>query len=392
MNRFSPRPAPVPWFNPRCSLNLRGSAACFSVVAAAAAVAWADPPPTLGPSASARPNPALAEVRLPAHGGWNATLVLDNQGVGIWTVEAFPVFPQTGTPEIVGLDDLGRVHVCAGYSGKWTPTTVVSDGRWLGGLAHGDVDPRIAGAETYTGSQQGNLYQVVAWPHGILDYRLLSRPPGFGRAELAGGSAGGPRDTVEPFDAVAAGRLPGGWTAAITGEGVPCWTVERDTTAFSPPQVLRQSGVVPKPAFPLCLVERSALQDGFVETRFRTVSGEIDQAAGLVWRARDAANYYVCRANALEDNVVLYKVQDGQRQALDILGRTGGYGVEAKVPPAVWHTLRVEFVGSRFRVGLDGRHLFEVEDATFGDAGRVGLWTKADSVTVFDDFTYGRHD
>lgn len=150
----------------------------FLTLALLTSVAWADPPPMAGPARPASPNPAHAEVPLPASAGWNATLVLDNNGVGIWTVEAFQIFPQTGTPEIVGLDDLGRVQVCTGYSGKWTPTTVVSDGKWLGGLAHGDVDPRIAGEETYTGSQQGNLYQVVAWPHGILDYRLIAHLPG----------------------------------------------------------------------------------------------------------------------------------------------------------------------------------------------------------------------
>lgn len=129
-------------------------------------------------AAPPKPNPALAEVSLPAKAGWNATLVLDNNGVGIWTVEALQVFPQTGTLEIVGLDDLGRVQVCSGYSGKWTPITVVSDGKWLGGLAHDDIDPRTPGAEIYTGSQQGNLYQIVPWPHGILDYRLIAHLPG----------------------------------------------------------------------------------------------------------------------------------------------------------------------------------------------------------------------
>ena len=127
---------------------------------------------------AAKADPAKAEVSLPALAGWNATLVLDNAGVGIWTVEAFPVIPQSGTLEIVGLDDLGRAQICSGYSGKWTPTSVVSDGKWLGGLAHGEVDPRIEGSETYVGSQQGNLYQIVAWPHGVLDYRLIAHLPG----------------------------------------------------------------------------------------------------------------------------------------------------------------------------------------------------------------------
>lgn len=132
-------------------------------------------------------NPAQSEVRLPAEGGWMATLVLDNAKTGIWTVGAFQVFPQTGTLEIVGLDDLGRAHICSGYSGKWTPATVVSDGKWLGGLAHADIDPRIRGAETYTGSQQGNLYQIVAWPHGVLDYRLIAHLPGKEIHTIVGG-------------------------------------------------------------------------------------------------------------------------------------------------------------------------------------------------------------
>jgi hypothetical protein len=137
------------------------------------------------------------------------------------------------------------------------------------------------------------------------------------------------------------------------------------------------------------MLDAPVLRDGFVETKFKTVSGEIDQAAGVVWRARDATNYYVCRANALENNVVLYKVENGKRTALDIAGRTGGYGVDVPVAPARWQTLRVTFEGTVFRVRLDDRELFTVEDATFLDAGRVGLWTKADSVTLFDDFRWG---
>jgi hypothetical protein len=126
-----------------------------------------------------------------------------------------------------------------------------------------------------------------------------------------------------------------------------------------------------------------------VEVKFKPISGEIDQAAGLVWRAQDANNYYLCRANALENNVVLYKVHQGQRTALDIVGRKGGYGVDVKVPSGQWQTLRVEFAGAQFRVLLEGRELFKVEDHTFTQPGKVGLWTKADSVTAFDDLRFG---
>jgi hypothetical protein len=190
------------------------------------------------------------------------------------------------------------------------------------------------------------------------------------------------------FDQEPVGQPPPGWTVAITGEGTPRWSVERDATAPSPTQALRQFATVPEPSFPLCLLDQPPLKDGFVEVKFKTVGGEMDQAAGLVWRAQDAANYYVCRANALENNVVLYKVEKRKRTALDIAGRKGGYGVEVRVPAAQWQTLRVEFVGARFRVFLDGKELFAVEDETFRDAGQVGLWTKADSVTLFDDFRW----
>ena len=123
--------------------------------------------------------------------------------------------------------------------------------------------------------------------------------------------------------------------------------------------------------------------------KFKAVAGSADRAAGLVWRAKDAGNYYVVRANALEDNVVLYKTADGVRRSLGIVGRKGGYGVAIPVPANQWHSLRVDFKGSRFRVTYNGKQLFEVEDLTFGDAGKIGLWTKADSVTLFDRITYG---
>ena len=137
----------------------------------------------LGPPLSARQSPSdpsKAEVPLPCTAGdWRATLVLDNGSTGVWTVESFPVFEPFGSPEVVGLDDLGRCHVLVSYSGKWTPLTRCGDGAWLGGLCHGDVDPRIAGAELYTGGQKGNVYQLVAHPHGALDCRLIAYLPGL---------------------------------------------------------------------------------------------------------------------------------------------------------------------------------------------------------------------
>ncbi|MEW6747438.1 MAG: hypothetical protein AB1486_32305 [Planctomycetota bacterium] len=191
------------------------------------------------------------------------------------------------------------------------------------------------------------------------------------------------------IDDFEAGLEPTAWKPTITGDGRSRWTVEEDATAPSGTKVLKQGGLTPGSSFPLCLKEGPLFADGFVEVKFKTVSGEIDQAAGVVWRARNEGNYYVCRANALEDNVVLYKLQAGKRTPLDIVGRQGGYGVEEKVAPAQWHTLRVEFAGERFEVLFDGRKLFAVEDRTFAGSGVVGLWTKADSVTLFDDFRWG---
>jgi hypothetical protein len=119
-------------------------------------------------------DPTQDEVPLPALAGWNATLVMDNDGVGVWTVKSYPVWPHLACPEIVGLDDKGRMHVLTGYSGKWWSFPIVNDGRWLGGLAFDDVDPRIEGSELYAGSQRGNVYQVVPYRHATLDCRLIA--------------------------------------------------------------------------------------------------------------------------------------------------------------------------------------------------------------------------
>ena len=188
------------------------------------------------------------------------------------------------------------------------------------------------------------------------------------------------------FDADRAGAAPKGWTLTMTGRGTPKWTVEPDDTAPSKGQVLKQSGAA---TFPLALKDGTNIQDGFVEVKFKPISGSEDRAGGLVWRAKDANNYYVVRANALEDNVVLYKTVNGVRNSLEIVGRKGGYGVNTAVPANQWHTLRVEFAGTRFKVIFNDKALFEVEDAMFAEPGMVGLWTKADSVTAFNAFTFG---
>ena len=180
------------------------------------------------------------------------------------------------------------------------------------------------------------------------------------------------------FDDLRTGAPPPGWTATATGSGSPKWTVEKDDSAPSQPNVLKQSG---EATYPVCLKDDTSLQNGFVEVKFKPVSGKTYQAGGVVWRAKDANNYYIARANALEDNVTIYHTINGRRMEKK---RTS-----MKVAASQWHSLRAEFQGNRFTVIYDGKKAIEWTDDTFRDAGKVGVWTKADSVTLFDDFSYG---
>jgi len=183
------------------------------------------------------------------------------------------------------------------------------------------------------------------------------------------------------FDTSATGSAPSGWTSGVTGRGTSRWTVERDVSAPSKPNVLKQSD---RGDFPWCVKNESQVIDGYVEVKFKPVSGKDDQAGGIVWRWQNGDNYYVARANALENNVSLYYTQDGRRITLKY--------VDAPVASNEWHILRVTFSGKRMRVALDGTVYIDFEDAHITGRGRVGLWTKADSVTLFDDFTYASED
>ncbi len=177
------------------------------------------------------------------------------------------------------------------------------------------------------------------------------------------------------FDADRTGAPPAGWTCGSTGGGTPKWTVAAD--AESGRHVLRQSGKAP---FPWCVKQGTALADGVVEVKFKPLAGREDQAGGVVWRWKDGDNYYVARANALENNVSLYYTERGRRQTIKY--------VDAAVAPNAWHTLRAEFAGARIRVTLDGKSHIELDDGHIAGPGAVGVWTKADSVTLFDDFSY----
>lgn len=169
------------------------------------------------------------------------------------------------------------------------------------------------------------------------------------------------------------------WLFGATGRGTARWTEEAAGLTY-------RAGA----AFGWAVLPASSLRDGFVQARFKPISGREDQAGGAVWRWRDADNYYVARANALEDNVVAYKVVGGRRIPIAPVGTPEGtYGVKAKVASGVWHTLRIEFQGDEAAVIYDGGRLFTVRDDTLREAGKIGVWSKADSITEFEPPQYG---
>ncbi len=164
--------------------------------------------------------------------------------------------------------------------------------------------------------------------------------------------------------------FPDGWLAGVTGTGHPKWSVENGA--------LKQSGAA---TFASCVKTNAVLTDGFVEVKLKPLAGKEDQAGGVVWRWKDADNYYAARANALEDNVRIYHVVKARRVQFD--------GRDVKVSVNEWHSLRVDFSGPHFKVLFDQKRLFEASDETISGPGSVGVWTKADSVTLFDDFSFG---
>ena len=180
------------------------------------------------------------------------------------------------------------------------------------------------------------------------------------------------------FDDANPGVLPTGWIGGITGKGAPKWSVEADATAPSKPNVLKQSG---EGTYPWCVKKDVSIADGFVEVKFKPIAGKEDQAGGVVWRWKDGDNYYIARANALEDNVRIYHVTTGTRREFK--------SADVKVTSNHWHTLRVDFHGNHFIVTFDGLRVLDADDDTLKSKGGVGVWTKADSVTLFDDFNYG---
>jgi len=191
------------------------------------------------------------------------------------------------------------------------------------------------------------------------------------------------------FESDRAGQAPANFSFGLTGGGRPgIWIVKKDEASPERGNFLAQADADRTSyRFPVAVLNDVTAKDLDISVRFRPVSGGVDQAAGLVWRYQDANNYYIVRANALEGNVVLYKVENGKRTDLPLKGSGRTYGKKADVPKNTWSLMGVTVRGSLFTVSLNGQGLYEVEDSTFSGAGRVGVWTKADSVTYFDDLT-----
>ncbi len=187
------------------------------------------------------------------------------------------------------------------------------------------------------------------------------------------------------FDPFEVGQTPPGFTTALTGGGgAVSWIVQEDATAPTGKKVLAQtSSDATDYRFPLCVYDEVSAKNVAVSVQFKSVSGKVDEAGGVILRYQDKDNYYVARANALEDNVRLYKVQHGKRSEIA--------GISTKVSPGVWHTLEMEANGTHFVVTFDDKW-FEANDRTFQEAGKVGLWTKADSVTYFGNLKIRSYD
>jgi hypothetical protein len=181
------------------------------------------------------------------------------------------------------------------------------------------------------------------------------------------------------FDDGAVNAPPAGFSFGRTGSGAPGrWVVRAEAGAASGTNVLAQLDADDTDMrFPSAVMDTPVLRDVRVSVRCKMVSGRVDQACGLVARYRDENNYYVTRANALEDNIRLYTVRDGQRRQLA--------SWSGRVTPSAWHEYRLELRGDHLEVFWNGQRIIDHHDTTFGEAGRVGVWTKADSVTCFDD-------
>lgn len=178
------------------------------------------------------------------------------------------------------------------------------------------------------------------------------------------------------------GRLPAGWSSAKTGtgEGSVWKVVADDTTPSKAGYVLAQTAQGPSSLFNICVADNARYKDVELRVSFKAIAGKIDQGGGFVWRYQDSNNYYVCRVNPLENNYRVYKVSNGKRS-------TQFQDETIHVPLNEWHLMKVKMKGDRIECFLDDKKVLDVQDSSITEAGKVGLWTKADAQTRFDNLT-----
>ncbi len=194
------------------------------------------------------------------------------------------------------------------------------------------------------------------------------------------GASGQTQTARVPFDEAPLGSAPAGWKVEAThpGSQLAEWSVREDARATSGKRVLAvRPTASERSTYNLAWSDQVRFGDGVIEVKVRAGDGHIDQGGGPIWRVRDANNYYIARWNPLENNFRVYYVKDGRRVQLDT--------ADVNVPADQWHTIRVEQQGNHITCYLDGTKLLEAEDSTLPESGGVGLWTKADAASFFDD-------
>ena len=187
-----------------------------------------------------------------------------------------------------------------------------------------------------------------------------------------------PAEIASGFAEMPVGAPPPGFTPGLTGGGGPvAWSIIDDSSAPGGRALAQASSDRTDNRFPNIFYDALSARDVDVSVRFKALAGKVDRAAGIIVRAQDAQNYYVLRANALEDNINLYKVEKGRRHEIK--------GARAKVPSEAWQSLRLVVQGARFEAFYNDQPVLTADDKTFAEPGKVGLWTKADSITEFVD-------
>jgi hypothetical protein len=249
----------------------------------------------------------------------------------------------------------------------------------LAACTDSDKDEKKSGATTVAAAGQAPAQQKPEEKDADEDEEEGAKNPVAVAAEKPAPQQAAGQRLAYAFDSDPVGQLPAKFHSARTGQGSESkWAVMADPTAPSKPNVAEQTSTDKTDyRFPLLIADEGSFRDLELSVKFKAVSGSVDQAGGLVFRLKDPNNYYIIRANALEDNYRLYHVVNGSRRQFAV--------ANFKVTPGVWHELRVEAVGNKFTCYYDGVKKIEATDDTFKEAGKVGLWTKADSVTYFDD-------